>query len=564
MEYLKLAQLYKRLEAFSEKSIKVGILARFLKDIPDNLLQKACLLILGTAFYPWEESKASIGEKLAMRAIALATGVNKSVVERMFVKYGDLGTVAEELTKQKRQKPLFKKTLTVEEVFRTLRKIGELEGEGALDKKVKLLVDLLIHAEPLEAKYIVRTVLEDLRIGVGEGLMIEAIAEAYGLPPDLVEYAYSILHDFGKVILIIRKEGKHALEDVKPEVGTPIRVMLAVKVDSVPEAFEIVGRPAEIEYKYDGFRVQIHKKGDKIWLWTRRLENVTKQFPDVVEYIKECLPDKDFIIEGEIVGYNKETGKFLPFQKISHRIKRKYEIEKMVKEIPVEVHLFDIVYYDGQSLFKTPFKDRRKLLERIVNEKEGKVLLAKKITTSDDKEAQKFFEEAIDKGLEGVVFKSLNASYRPGRRVGYMVKLKPVKETLDVVIVGAEWGEGRRAGWLTSFVVAVKDPETGEFLEIGEVGSGIKEKKESPEDITFEELTEILKPYIYKQEGKRVFIKPKIVVEVLYDEIQESPKYSSKFALRFPRIVRLRPDRSPDEIDTLDRVKRLYAKQHGI
>jgi len=563
MEFVKLAQLYKKLESVTEKTAKASLLAKFIKEIPDNLLEKTCLLILGTVFFPWEEKKIGVGEKLTIRAIATATGFPKERVEKLFVQYGDLGQVAEELTKQKKQKSLFKKTLTVEEIYNTLREIGELEGEGAIEKKVRLLANLLIHAEPIEAKYIVRTVLEDLRIGVGEGIMIEAIAEAYGLPTEDIEYAYSILHNFGKLISIIRKEGKQAITEIKPEVGIPIRVMLAVKAENVMEAFEIVGRPAEIEYKYDGFRVQIHKKENEIWLWTRRLENVTKQFPDVIEYIKECLPDKDFIVEGEIVGYDKNTNKFLPFQKISQRIKRKYDIEKMVKEIPVELHLFDIIYYDNELLLNKSFKERRQILEKIVKEKGGKVLLAKAIITSSDEEAERFFKEAVEKGLEGIVFKNLNAPYRPGRRIGYMVKLKPTKETLDVVIVAAEWGEGKRAGWLTSFTVAVRDPDSGKYLEIGEVGTGIKEKKESPEDITFEELTKLLEPLIIKQEGKKVYIKPAIVIEVQYDEIQKSPKYSSGFALRFPRLVRLRPDRSPEDIDTIERVTELYERQKG-
>ncbi|MGB9674661.1 MAG: ATP-dependent DNA ligase, partial [Nanopusillaceae archaeon] len=265
----------------------------------------------------------------------------------------------------------------------------------------------------------------------------------------------------------------------------------------------------------------------------------------------------------EIVGYDKENKKYLPFQMISQRIKRKYDIEKMIKEIPVVVRLFDILYYEDKSLINMPFRKRREILEKIVNPDPNKISLAESIVTSSEEEAQRFFEEAIKNGLEGVMFKKLDAEYRPGRRVGYMVKLKPVKESLDVVITGAEWGEGKRSGWLTSFVVAVRDEETGRFLDVGEVGSGFKEKKESPEDVTFEEMTEMLKPFIEKQEGKFVKIKPKIVIEVLYDEIQKSPKYSSGYALRFPRFVRLRPDKSPEDIDTIDRLENLYENQKG-
>ena len=564
MEFEKLAQIFKKLESVSEKNTKVDILARFIKEIDKDSLKETFMLIQGMIFYPWEDKEIGIGEKFTIRALAIATGYDRSYIENLFVKTGDLGIVAEKLVSERKQKVIFAKKLTVKDVYNTFRLIGELEGEGAQDKKIKYLANLFVSSSPVEARYIARLALEDLKIGVGEGIIIEAIAQSFGLPSENVEIAYSILNDFGELVKRILENGKDIVFKLEPILGNPIRVMLAIKAESAREALDIVGRPAEVEYKYDGFRVQIHKKGDNIMLWTRRLENVTKQFPDVIQYVKECLPqDKDFLVEGEIVGYDKENKKYLPFQKISQRIKRKYDIEKMVKEIPVEVRLFDIIYYDGKSLLNTPFKERRKILESIVKPVPGKLSLAEHIVTSSDEEAQRFFEEAIKNGLEGVMFKKLDAPYHPGRRVGYMVKLKPVKESLDVVIVGAEWGEGKRSGWLTSFVIAVRDEETGRFLEVGEVGSGFKEKKESPDDVTFEDMTEMLKPLIEYQEGKFVKIKPKIVIEVLYDEIQKSPKYSSGYALRFPRFIRLRPDKSPEEADTLTRLENLYENQKG-
>mgnify|MGYP001772810595 CR=1 FL=1 len=563
MEFEKLAELFKRLESFSERSTKVSILSQFIRNIPSEVLKETFMLIQGSVFYPWEEKKLGIAEKLVQRALSIVSGYSKEKIEELFVKYGDLGIVAENLVKEKKQKALFLKKLTIKEIYNTFRQIGSLEGEGALDKKVRLLANVLIHASPVEAKYIVRLALEDLKIGVGEGIIIESIAHAYGLNPEDVEMAYSVLNDFGELVRKIREEGKGYIEKLTPILGWPIRVMLAIKAENVREAFDIVGRPAQIEYKYDGFRVQIHRKNGEIILWTRRLENVTKQFPDVIEFVEDALPKKNFILEGEIVGYDRENNRYLPFQRISQRIKRKYDIEKMVKEIPVEVRLFDIIYYDNRSLINEKFSERRKILEEIVSPIERKIQLAESIITSDDAEAQSFFEEAVKKGLEGVMFKNLNAPYHPGRRVGYMVKLKPSKETLDVVIVGGEWGEGKRSGWLTSFIIAIRDEETGELLEIGEVGSGFKEKKESPDDVTFEEMTEMLKPLILKQEGKRVYIKPQIVIEVLYDEIQKSPKYSSGYALRFPRFVRLRPDKSVNDADTLSRVEELYERQKG-
>ncbi|MGC9133104.1 MAG: ATP-dependent DNA ligase [Nanopusillaceae archaeon] len=564
MEFEKLAQTFKRLESVSEKTTKTDILARFIKEIDKESLKETFMLIQGMIFYPWEDKELGIGEKLTIRALAIATGYDKNYIENLFVKTGDLGIIAEKLVSERKQKTIFVKKLTIKDVYNTFRLIGELEGEGAQDKKIKYLANLFVSSSSVEARYIARLALEDLKIGVGEGIIIEAIATAFGLPAENVEMAYSLLNDFGELVKQILEKGKDIIFKLEPILGNPIRVMLAIKAESAKEALDVVGRPAEVEYKYDGFRVQIHKKGDEIMLWTRRLENVTKQFPDVIKYVKECLPmDKDFLVEGEIVGYDKENKKYLPFQRISQRIKRKYDIEKMVEEIPVEVRLFDIIYYDGKSLLNSPFKERRKILESIVKQALGKISLAENIVTSSDEEAQKFFEEAIKNGLEGVMFKKIDAPYHPGRRVGYMVKLKPVKESLDVVIVGAEWGEGKRSGWLTSFVIAIRDEETGRFLEVGEVGSGFKEKKETPDDVTFEDMTEMLKPLIESQEGKFVKIKPKIVIEVLYDEIQKSPKYSSGYALRFPRFVRLRPDKSPEEADTLTRLENLYENQRG-
>ena len=438
-----------------------------------------------------------------------------------------------------------------------------MHRKGAQDKKIRMFANLLVNATPKEAKYITRLALEELRIGVGEGIIRDAIAEAFSVTPEAVEYAYSILLDFGEVARIAKTQGEEGLWKVKLKVGRPFRVMLAIKAKNVMEALDIVGRPAMVEAKYDGFRLQIHKKGDQVWLWTRRLENVTKQFPDVVEMVRKHVKANEIIFEAEAVGYDKKTGKFLPFQRISQRIKRKYDIWKMAKEIPVELHAFDIVYLEGEQLMQKKFKERREILEKVIESVEHKIQPSIGIVTSSEKEAQEFYENCLKQGLEGAMFKNLNAPYQPGRRVGYMVKLKPTLETLDLVIVGAEWGEGKRAGWLTSFVVAALDKDTGKFLPVGEVGTGIKEKKEKPEDITFEELTQLLKPYIYKQEGKKVWIKPKLVVEVAYEEIQESPRYESGFALRFPRIVRIRYDRGPEDIDTLDRIKEIYESQRA-
>jgi len=309
-------------------------------------------------------------------------------------------------------------------------------------------------------------------------------------------------------------------------------------------------------------RTQIHKKGDQVWLFTRRLDEVTKQFPDIVKYVKENIKAKTCIIEGESIGINPKNGKPLPFQTLSQRIHRKYDIEKMAKKIPVDVKLFDAIYVDGETFFRKPFRERRRELEKIVKVVPGKFGLSKQLITKDMKNAEEFYKKALQNNQEGVMVKNLDALYHPGRRVvGGWLKVKPVMENLDLAIIGAVWGMGKRAGWLSSFILGCRDSKDEKFLECGMIGTGIKEKEEH--GISFVELTKILKPYIIGEKGNKVKIKPKLVIEVAYEEIQKSPNYDSGFALRFPRLVRMRNDKGLSEVDTTKRIGKLYLQQRG-
>ena len=343
--------------------------------------------------------------------------------------------------------------------------------------------------------------------------------------------------------------------------------MLFPKVSSVEEAFEIVGKPAAFEYKYDGFRMMINKdEQGNIRIFTRRLDEVTHQFPEVKEYVKKHVNAKTFIIDGEAVGYNPKTKKYTSFQDISQRIKRKYDIEKMQKELPIELNIFDILYYNGKEMISSPFKERRAILAKIITEKKYQIVLAHQIVTDDVKKGEKFYHEAIKAVEEGIMIKKLDSPYKPGARVGYGVKYKPAGNELDVVIIGAEYGTGKRAGWLTSFDIACQDEE-GKLLEIGKVSTGLKEieteeKGESGKDnLSFTELTEKLKPLIKKAEGKHVSVKPEIVIMIGYQNIQVSPTYESGFALRFPRFLRLRDDKSKEDIVSLEDIKKEHDKQ---
>ncbi len=920
MQYKVLVETYDKLESTSKRLEKTYIISGLLKKTKLDDLEVTVLLLQGRLFPGWDESKIGVASRLILKAINVASGINQNKIEQEWKETGDLGKVAENLIGKKSQSTLFSKELSVKKVFENLRKLAELEGIGTVDKKIKLIAELLTSASPKEAKYIVRTVLEELRIGIGEGSLRDALVWAhvpsvkitynkeenkvelskeerkeYNKAIERVQHAFDITNEFAIVATALKKDGLKGLKDISLIPGKPIKAMLFQKAKDIEDAFKGVGKPAAIEYKYDGFRCiggytplyvkdkgflcvrdikkgdyvlthkgkfrevlavnkrkinkgerifeitsfygnsfkiseghpilvlrnkpvwinvenlkkgdktifpipdirekfpfkdvlelrnsegyskkikitdfffrflgywigdgftnnyhntervglifnaktekrlsenyernikecfgigklsrnihngaiyiywrdkplrewlssyfrrewkgkmlppwfmginkkqfesflsgwiesdghvdkpgriniitkekdlamfasflglrykrmlglkrfrvkdrtyyklvlpksnkgytfrdkdvliefysikelskvdprftvynlqvdkdesycssmislhncQIHKKGESIIIFTRRLENVTKQFPEVANYVEGNVKGKNFILDAEAVGYDYKTGKYLPFQSISQRIKRKYDIETLSKKNPVELNIFDIMLYNDKSLLKKPFKERRKLLEKITKEKPKKIVLAKQITTGNLKEADKFYLPILKRGEEGIMVKNLEGIYKPGSRVGYGMKVKPVMEPLDLVIVGAEWGQGKRSGWLTSYTIAcLKD---GKYLEIGKVGTGIKELEGS--GVSFSQLTEMLKKIITEEKGKTVKVKPKIIIEVDYEEIQKSPTYSSGYALRFPRLIRLREDKALDEISTLEMVEKFYKQQ---
>jgi DNA ligase-1 len=369
---------------------------------------------------------------------------------------------------------------------------------------------------------------------------------------ELVERAYMLTSDFGYVAKVAKLEGNEGLSKVRIQVGKPIRPMLAQNAANVKEALVEMGGKAAFEIKYDGARVQVHKDGERVIIYSRRLENVTKSIPEMVNAVLESLKPEKVIVEGELVAVG-EGGKPRPFQYVLRRFRRKYNIEEMIEKIPLELNLFDVLYVDGDGLIDTPFSERRKRLEEIVKESE-KIRLAEQLVTESADEAETFYKKALELGHEGLMAKRLDSVYEPGNRGKKWLKIKPTMEDLDLVIIGAEWGEGRRAHLLGSFLVAAFDPHSGEFVPVGKVGSGFTD-----EDLV--EFTRMLKPLIVREEGKYVEIEPKVVIQVTYQEIQKSPKYRSGFALRFPRYVALREDKSPEEADTIERIAQLYEFQ---
>jgi len=648
MLYSKMAELYSRLEQTPARLKKTRLISDFLEETEADELAKAVPLLEGRVFPVWDHRELGIANQLMAKAIASTAGYSESDIESRFRKSGDFGLIIEELLEKKRQRTLFKTSLTIGKVFENLQKIAGVSGKGAIERKMGLVSELLSSAKPVEAKYIARTVIGDLRVGVAEGVVRDAIATAFfsdivwaenrvvelvketkgkgcvfekgfleklrekgkitekeiknfreknkvseKSPEDIekmelwkvktgvdfivlsddrlgnrlkdavsnaVEWAWFMEPDYGRVAATAKEGGLAALKKVSLEVGKPFVVLLGEKAPSLEEAIGSFERVA-IEFKYDGARVQAHKKGKNVWLYTRRLEDITKQFPELVEMVRKHVKAGECIIEGEILGVDKNN-RPVPFQLLSQRVHRKYDIEETAKEIPVQVNWFDVVYVNGRMLFDKRFEERRKELEKVIETVKNKFQLAEELVTKDLKKAEEFYRDALRANQEGVMVKNLDAYYQPGRRVaGGWLKVKPIMETLDLVIIGATWGTGKRTGWLGSLVLGCREPGTGKFLECGMIGTGIKEKEGS--GVNFEELTRLLKPDITREEGTQVWIRPKVVVEVAYEEIQKSPNYNSGYALRFPRVVGIREDKGCEEADGVERVAGLFKTQKG-
>ena len=554
MEYQKLTDIYERLEATPSKLEKTDIIAELLGDTPDSLLDVVPSLLMGRIFPDWSQLELGVGPGLLYDSICFIAGVSKDALKETIRDEGDVGNAAEKLLENKVQSMLFAKRLAVSEVYEKFEKIAKSSGPKSQDRKKRILSDLLNSASPGEAKYIARTVLDELRVGVAEGLVRDAIAKAFDVAPDTVERAYMITNDFGVVAKTAKAGGEAELAGLKMKIGVPLKPMLSQIAPGIEEILKDIEEVA-FEIKYDGARIQIHREGDEIRIFSRRLEDVTQNLPDIVECAKKAIKE-DAIVEGEAVAIDPVTRKPRAFQYMLKRFRRKYEVEKMAKEIPFETYLFDVLYARGKSQIDEPFKNRRKVLEKIIEPVPKKFELAEQLITGTAKDAEKFYSRAIEMGHEGLMIKNQEASYMPGARVGHMYKIKPVMDTLDLVIVGALWGTGKRVGWLSSYVLGARDEETGGFAPVGRVGTGVTE-----EDL--EDFTTRLKPLIEFEVGGEVTLKPEVVVEVAFQEIQTSPQYKSGFALRFPRVMKVRDDKSPNDADSLETLKSLYEAQRG-
>lgn len=542
MKYIELAELYSKLEKTPKKLEKRDILSEFYKKCKEDL-DIIVLLSMGIV----SEDDLGIAGEMMRRLIIKTYGIGEKDFMNKYKETGDMGLTAEYFSSHRKQITLLRKELTVRHVFDNLARLPSIEGAGSQENKMALVAELLSSAKPIEARYIVRTTLGEMRIGVAGGIVRDAIAKAFDHDAKKVEEVFNFIGNYGDVAALAKK-GELGAEI---EIGRPVRVMLADRAKGLEDALGKFEKSA-LEVKYDGFRVQIHKNGKEIKIFSRRMDNVTRQFPDIAEMSKKFIKADKCIIDGEALAIDIKTKKPMPFQSLSRRIQRKYDIDKMIKEIPVQVNLFDALYIE-KNLMKEKLSKRWEELKEIIKETES-FKLADHLETKDIKEAGKFYKRSLSMGEEGVIVKNLDASYLPGKRVGYWLKVKDILEPLDLVVTGARWGEGKRARWFGALELSAKS-EKG-FSTTAMLGSGLTDK-------IMEEMTQELKKLILREEGNRVEIKPKIVLEVGYEEIQKSPKYESGYALRFPKLLRIRTDKGIEDADILRTIEKLYIQQRG-
>jgi len=547
-----LAELCDKLEGMRKRTSMVKLVSDFLKTLEPEEIEPAVSMILGRALPRGSQQSLDVSWATLSGIIKRVTGVSWQVFTEAFNRTGDVGAAAKvvfENSRVKKQMPLFGETLTVRGVRRSFEAIAEATGQGSRDKKERLIEALLSYASPLEAKYLVKIIIGEMRTGFHEGLMEQAISEAFNVPLEMVQRASMVLGDVGMVAAIAKNEGREGLLRAGFKIFRPVKLMLAQMAADVVEAIKEHGGKTAFEYKLDGARVQIHKEGENVKVFSRRLSDVTESIPEIVELIRRNVKAESAILEGEVIAVD-EKGRPLPFQHLMRRFRRVHEVEHLASAIPVRLYLFDILYLNGQSLISLPYIERR----RILAENAGEIPLTRQIITGNVEEAERFLAEAINAGHEGLMAKKVDSEYVPGIRGKRWLKIKPTLPTLDLVIVAAEYGYGRRRGWLSDYYLAARDAETGEFLTVGKTFKGLT-------DAEIVEMTKRLKELALKEEPRRVYVIPKIVVEVAYNEIQKSPKYRCGMALRFARITRIREDKTPEEADTIQRVREIYESQ---
>ncbi len=568
MDFSTLAKYMQKIESTTKRLEMIQTTRQLFLEAEENEVGIICYILLGALGPDYAGTEIGMAEKLILRSIAKATGITELKVEQKLKEIGDLGQAAFELLTNRKMRKLVSRELTVSDTFNSIIALSKLAGKKSTMQKIDGLASVLADMSPQEGKYLVRYVTGELRLGLAEMTLLDALSEAFAGSKEArqeVESIYNIRPDIGQIALTIRRQGLEGLRKIRIEIGIPIRMQLAERLGSPQEIAQKVGLPCAIEYKYDGERIQAHKRGAEVKLFSRRLEDISHQYPDVVELLRGTIKTGDAIFEMECIAVEADTGEIRPFQDLMQR-RRKYEIERVMREIPVNLKLFDVLFIDRRDLMDSPYKERRAVLEKMVK-KDDRVQLSKMILAKSSEDIERFFEEAISDGMEGVMVKMLDSEYEAGARSFRWVKLKreykaEMEDTLDLVIIGAYRGMGKRAQFkYGSFLMAIYDPESDMFKSTTRVGTGFTEQD-------LGKLGEMLENDLAPEKPARVdskiepdfWFKPRLVLEVIGAEVTISPihtaamaaiKKHTGLAIRFPRFTgKYRIDKEAEDATT--------------
>jgi DNA ligase-1 len=576
-----IAETFEKMEATTKRLELTQHLVDLFKQTPPEVIAKIVYLIQGKIRPDFEGIELGVAEKLAIKALSKSTGIQIRKITEAYAEDGDLGHTAAKMIEQKMQTTFLTQDITAERVYETLYKIAKLEGARSQDMKMKYISSLLNDATPQEAKFILKIAMGTLRLGIADNTVMDALAIAYTGSKEnrgKLEAAYNVSSDLGKVAEAIVNNGLAGLENFQVTLFSPIRPMLAERVKSEREAIEKLGNKFAAEYKLDGERVQVHLGGEKVILFSRSLENITNYYPDIVEKIPKALKTTEIILEAEAVAINENTGEFLPFQELMHR-RRKYDIAKIVEQYPITVNLFDIMYLNGRDMLNSTYEERRKKLEEIVIENDFVKLIPKTIVREEN-EIEDFLENAINAGCEGLMLKVLDAPYRAGARGSNWLKLKreyrnELGDSLDLVVIGAFFGKGRRTGKYGTLLLATYNQENDTFESICKVGTGFTDENlDQFYQILSDKVTLKKNPRIDSGMDADVWFEPELVIEIVASEITLSPihrtardviRKGSGLALRFPKFTgKIRTEKAAEDASTDQEIIALYRDQKKV
>jgi DNA ligase 1 len=541
--FLVLAETLERVRKTSGKNEKVRTLSGYLKDLDPADVMVAARIASGRSSERGSKDEAQVGYSTLLEVLRDITGTTDEQVSKIYLRHGDLGEVAEEILSEKKEQPLFSEPLTMADLDEAFGRLRTSKGHGSSAARRGTVKSLLLRASPLEGKYIVKVLTGEMRTGLVSGLLEEAIASAYGLTKAESARAHMVLGDVG---ILAREASKGNISSIRIQPFRPVNFMLAEPMASAAEIAEYYQKPVYAEYKYDGIRAQVHKSKGIVRIYSRRLEEVTSSFPEVVHAIGATKGE--FILDGEIVPYSK--GHPLPFQLLQRRLRRMENFEEAARNAPVTYFAFDLLLRAGKETIDLPLHERRSLLAGLVEGTPVQLALSQDVRTGDEIESA--FRRSRESGYEGLVVKDPDSLYAMGKRGSGWAKLKEELDTLDVVIVAAEYGHGKRAGVISDYTFAVRDGDR--LRTIGKAYSGLT-------DVEIDEMTRKLKEITIRDFGYRRQVRPEIVVEVAFDSIQRSDRHDGGFALRFPRIKRIRTDKSVADIDSMEKVERIFSGQ---